>query len=281
MTDSNLNCEEFDVLLPDYLEGALDAELRNSVERHLGGCVRCTGLVRDIDKIRNEAAALPDLVPSRDLWAGIESRIAAPVVPLVARSVPQKRFAPAWLGVAAAALVVSTAGITYLLTARSIGQRSVGSVASAQSTLTTPSTNESARPGAEPQGQVAAATTANAPTLGSGSPSMVSRQASGASSRSARPGDARLVSRTEYSDVVYSREIAMLQAIVRDRRSQLDSGTVAIIERNLSIIDAAIAQSKAALAKDPASQLLGEQLTHALDKKVELLRTAAMLPLST
>jgi hypothetical protein len=110
---------------------------------------------------------------------------------------------------------------------------------------------------------------------------MVSRQASVESSRSAGTGDARLVSRTEYSDVVYSREIAMLQAIVRDRRSQLDSGTVAIIERNLSIIDAAIAQSKAALAKDPASQLLGEQLTHALDKKVELLRTAAMLPLST
>jgi anti-sigma factor RsiW len=280
MTDSNLNCEEFDVLLPDYLEGALDAELRNSVERHLGGCVRCTGLVRDIDKIRNEAAALPDLVPSRDLWAGIESRIAAPVVPLVARPMPQKRFAPAWLGVAAAALIVSTAGVTYLLTARSIGQRSAGSVASAQSP-TTPSTNESAGRGADPQGQVAAATTANAQTQGSGSANMVSRQASVESSGSARTGDARLVSRTEYSDVVYSREIAMLQAIVRDRRSQLDSGTVAIIERNLSIIDAAIAQSKAALAKDPASQLLGEQLTHALDKKVELLRTAAMLPLST
>jgi hypothetical protein len=73
----------------------------------------------------------------------------------------------------------------------------------------------------------------------------------------------------------------MLQEIVRSRRAQLDSGTVAIIERNLGIIDAAIAQSKAALARDPASQLLGEQLTHALDKKVELLRTAAMLPLST
>jgi hypothetical protein len=81
--------------------------------------------------------------------------------------------------------------------------------------------------------------------------------------------------------VVYGREIAMLQSILRTRRTQLDSGTVAIIERNLSIIDAAIAQSKEALAKDPASQLLSDQLTHALDKKVELLRTAAMLPSST
>jgi hypothetical protein len=73
----------------------------------------------------------------------------------------------------------------------------------------------------------------------------------------------------------------MLQKIVTQRKSQLDSSTVAIIERNLRIIDAAIEQSKAALAKDPASRLLSAQLTHALDKKVELLRTAALLPAST
>ena len=73
----------------------------------------------------------------------------------------------------------------------------------------------------------------------------------------------------------------MLQKIVTERRTQLDSSTIAIIEKNLRIIDAAIAQSRTALAKDPASRLLSEQLTHALDKKVELLRTAALLPAST
>jgi hypothetical protein len=73
----------------------------------------------------------------------------------------------------------------------------------------------------------------------------------------------------------------MLQAIVSQRKTRLDSSTVAVIERNLQIIDAAIEQSKAALAKDPASMLLSEQLSHALDKKVELLRTVAMLPAST
>jgi hypothetical protein len=73
----------------------------------------------------------------------------------------------------------------------------------------------------------------------------------------------------------------MLQRVVSERRAQLDPSTVAIIEKNLQIIDAAIAQSRAALAKDPASMLLSDQLTHALDKKVELLRTAALLPSST
>jgi hypothetical protein len=73
----------------------------------------------------------------------------------------------------------------------------------------------------------------------------------------------------------------MLQRVVSERKTQLDSSTVAIIEKNLRIIDAAIGQSRAALAKDPASRLLSDQLTHALDKKVELLRTAALLPSST
>jgi anti-sigma factor RsiW len=279
MTTFNLNCEEFDALFSEYLEGTLNADLRTSVERHLGECVRCTGLVRDIDRIRKEASALPDLVPSRDLWAGIESRIAAPVVPLVARPVPQRRVTPAWLGVAAAALIVSTAGITYMLTARSIGRAPSGALASAAA-APAQTTNEPPATGAELQGQVAPVSpTPSTESVRGGK--MVSRQTPAQSGVVSPVGNARLVGQTEYSDVVYSREIAMLQAIVRDRRSQLDSGTVAIIERNLSIIDAAIAQSKAALARDPASQLLGEQLTHALDKKVELLRTAAMLPLST
>ena len=83
------------------------------------------------------------------------------------------------------------------------------------------------------------------------------------------------------SEAVYSKEIDMLQRIVTDRKTQLDSTTVAIIEKNLQIIDRAINQSKAALAHDPASRLLSDQLTHALDKKVELLRRAAMLPVNT
>src|SRR3981081_2808113 len=103
MTNSDMTCEAFDAALPDYLEGTLDGSLRASVERHLRECVRCTGLVRDIENIRDEAAALPDLVPSRDLWAGIESRIAAPVIPLAARPEKQRRFVPAWMGIGAAA----------------------------------------------------------------------------------------------------------------------------------------------------------------------------------
>ena len=76
----------------------------------------------------------------------------------------------------------------------------------------------------------------------------------------------------------YSREIDRLRTIFARNRSQLDPRTAAIIEANLKVIDDAIAQSKAALAQDPASRFLNNQLNSALGKKLELLQTAALLP---
>jgi anti-sigma factor RsiW len=277
MTSSNMTCEAFDAALPDYLEGTLDDARRAAVEQHLGECVRCASLLRDIENISKEAAAMPDLVPSRDLWEGIEARIKAPVIPLAARPERQRRFAPAWIGVAAAALIVSTAGITYMLTTRSIGPVQSRTVAQAS------------RPtnGARPNGGLVPGATSPSPE-----PGVTGSKEGGGSPPALAPSDitpdrprlpASLVINTDraHSDLVYGREIDMLQRIVSQRRTQLDSSTVAIIERNLKIIDAAIDQSRAALANDPASRMLDQQLTHALDRKVELLRTAAMLPAST
>ena len=51
-----------------------------------------------------------------------------------------------------------------------------------------------------------------------------------------------------------------------------------MLEQSIAVIDSAIAQSRAALAKDPASGFLATQLNQSLEKKVELLRTAALLP---
>jgi anti-sigma factor RsiW len=283
MTNSNMTCEAFDAALPDYLEGALDDSLRAAVEMHLRECVRCAGLVRDIENIRKEAAALPDLVPSRDLWQGIDSRIAAPVIPLAARPERQTRVVPVWMGVAAAALIVSTAGITYQLTARSLRSSAEGRVGETATPQNMAQSGNASVPAAnvtvpEPAGGVVASSSVDAGDRSSGT----TRTAAGQPSTVL----ARMASRNQqnelaYSDRVYGKEIAALQRIVSQRKTQLDSSTVAIIEKNLQIIDNAIEQSRAALEKDPASLLLSEQLTHALDKKVELLRTAALLPAST
>jgi putative zinc finger protein len=81
--------------------------------------------------------------------------------------------------------------------------------------------------------------------------------------------------------VTYEREIDGLRTIVRDRRAQLDPKTIAVIEKNLSVIDSAIAESRAALRKDSTSAFLADQLDHALDTKLTLLRTVALLPART
>ena len=76
----------------------------------------------------------------------------------------------------------------------------------------------------------------------------------------------------------YTQEIGDLQGAIAERRSKLDPATIAVIERNLRIIDAAIEESRRALANDPASPLLTALLSEALANKVRLLRQAALLP---
>jgi hypothetical protein len=83
------------------------------------------------------------------------------------------------------------------------------------------------------------------------------------------------------ADEVYGREIARLHAVIAQRSSGLDTATINVIERNLKVIDDAIAQCRVALARDPASRYLSQSLNNALETKVELLRTAAQLPAHT
>jgi len=83
------------------------------------------------------------------------------------------------------------------------------------------------------------------------------------------------------SEFIYDQQISAMRQILDARRDQLDPKTVAIIEKNLRVIDTAIAESRAALARDPANRFLAGQLDASLNTKLELLRTVAMLPART
>lgn len=80
------------------------------------------------------------------------------------------------------------------------------------------------------------------------------------------------------AEQTFDREIGAMRKIVDERRQELDPATVAVLEKNLKLIDAAISESKAALAKDPASAFLMDRLTHAYDTKLQLLRGVANIP---
>jgi hypothetical protein len=63
-----------------------------------------------------------------------------------------------------------------------------------------------------------------------------------------------------------------------ERSAELDSTTITTVVRSLQAIDTAIAEARAALARDGSSTFLRDQLNRALEKKLTVLRTVALLP---
>jgi len=373
MTTFNLTCEAVEATLPDYLDETLEPWVRISIEEHLGECVRCAGLARELRNITREASAMPALVPEREIWPRIAGRIGVPVSvaasvaqseplppatepivlpsdaslpiselavvtsePAVATSDPpvvtseppvvtseqpvvtsdppvatsepslpineplalvsepllssgpapmpttvrahaladrrEKRWGPGRMGLAAAALVLVTAGTASLLTVQWLGRARTPNIAS----------ETGARGGASSQ---IPAARIRAPSAG--------REQVASDSSTPRPPPGQLASALTMAatsapqatpspeEVVYDKEINTLQRIVRRQKAGLDTSTVAVIEKNLRTLDSAIAQIRAALKKDPGSSLLGGQASRALEMKVELLRRAAMLRSNT
>jgi Putative zinc-finger len=276
-------CATFEAALPDYLEGALGSAADVAARAHLATCEQCRTLVADLERIRTQAAGLPDLQPSRDLWAEIDARIETPAIAVDAgrrvggsdrglgrRGSPWSGwFGSPWSvrsGLRAAALIVATAGVTYLATRWWAGTPG-GTTTIVQRSTTSPSSGSAATQ----IGPTAAVAAINvAPTAPTAPPATTT-----VSNRARTPAPAST------SEFIYDQQIAALHQILQQRRVRLDPTTVAIVEKNLRLIDAAIAESKAALAKDPANAFLAQQLDQSLGTKLELLRTAALLPSRT
>jgi hypothetical protein len=249
MTHDKHECDSMCERFAAYIEGDLSAAEQTRAERHLAECATCAQTLVELRAIAGEAAQLPLLTPSRDLWAGIASRISTPVTPLesapaTVRRAPRREFQYA---IAAAALIAVTAGVTYMATARpgasgsAVARVAAATPAQIRDSLTTPATGGQTVPAA--------------------------------------PGGRLVTDKKEMSATrVYDGEIALLDSLVKTRRESLDPKTVKVIEHNLQIIDRAIAESRAALAKDPKSPLLTNRLDNVLGSKVELLRTVAFLP---
>ncbi len=233
-----MTCEHIDSVLSAWFEGDLDAAERRAVDAHLRECLRCASVVRDLEVIRRDAAKLPAMAPSRDLWEGIAARIETPVVDLKSRAAhaPAPR---AWrMAAAAVVLMAVSSGVTYILT-------SDRQPATSEQVATTP---DSAAPGV---------VTPRRPTSGQ-SPVLVGEFSA--------------------PEIIYDQEITRLRTILDQRRGDLDSATVKTVEKSLQAIDKAIIDARAALTGDASNAFLNEQLNRALEKKLGVLRRVALLP---
>ena len=263
-TGNSGDCTRFDAQLGAWLGRDLDAAEHAWMSKHRAACAACDAVVRDLEGLVAEAAALPPMAPPRDLWAGIEARLEAPVIPLptatgtVARR--KRTVSVQWFAVAATLLVAVSSGVTWKLAQER-------AVADSTTVATQPAAVDSFAPPADPTDAGAQFSIA---TPVSQAPTAATRRA-------------RLVAGADDDydiadpNVTYEREITALRTIVDERFTELDSGTVTELRRNLDIIDRAISDSRAALARDPRSGVVSSQLDRALQAKLDLLRRVALL----
>jgi hypothetical protein len=249
---NHMDCTTFEASLADFLDGGLDERTYAACEQHRAGCTACHALVADLDAIVTSAQSLPLPAPSHDLWSGIETRLETPVLPLDAardRRMPAVSPTLVWrrLAVAAVALVTVSAGVTWTLARR---EPAVAVVAQQSPT--------DAAPGEATPGDA-----------------MATRDASGAATSASLA--ASTSGPTFAIDTLYGREIAMLRTAADASLGLLDSTTVEVVQRNLDIIDNAIRESREALAADPNSGFLLDQLDRAYERKVDLLRRLVLL----
>jgi hypothetical protein len=280
MTTDAMNCEQFNEQLMDYLEHDVDAGMRASVEHHAVTCDECGALLADIRKLRVDAANLPELAPSRDLWSGIAARIETPIVPIAAgNGMADARRAPiahrAVRRVLNAALIAAS-----LVAAAMLGYGARGARGVAQAPVPTIAVDPSiVVPDSGMAPQLARTTESPEAPDGAVVPDRAAVPASAVGQGTpAAPRAVEVQLAVARLTADYDREIARLRVLIDQRRAQLDPATVSVIERSLAVIDTAIAESRRAIANDPSSRFLIEFLNQSLRDKVELMRTAALLP---
>ena len=249
MTVATIDCRRFDEVLPDYLENTISLPLRAAMDGHVASCARCSGLLADVRSLVDKAGSLPELNPSRDLWPDVAALLDSPAVAISAAPSARRFRVPAGAGLAAAAAVLIV--VTSIVTHQWV-------------------TN----------GDAPTPTVAATPLMQAPQPESLGAAVSSVPTSPASPE--ATTERTRVSAAVtYGREIARLESFVRQRGAALDPTTKAIIENSMRIIDSALVEARAALARDPASRFLNEQVDQTLQKKMELLRTVTLLAART
>jgi hypothetical protein len=183
-----------------------------------------------------------------------------------------------WLAAAAAALIVVTSSVTYVATTRTMNKPAPAPKKTASTVVAAPEV--AMAPAAAPQVVEPAAArqeTAEPPARAAST----SRTPQATRVRSSLASTSSAPLQPTAAELAFAGEINQLQTVLTERRTQLDPETVKVVEDNLKVIDAAVKRARSALVKDPASGFLMRQLDSALQKKVELLRTVALLPAST
>ena len=138
--------DRFTDSLSDYLDGELTPEDRREVGRHLETCAACAATLADLERVMEQARALVDRDPARDLWPAIAARLASHEAPAPVAAAPVRQAKKPWAMsftwpelAAAGIAVVALSTATFWLGTR--GEKTVSPVSTAQGLVVDPASH--------------------------------------------------------------------------------------------------------------------------------------------
>jgi hypothetical protein len=262
LSDTTGGSDPWSDRLSEYLDGELKPAERARLEAHLADCRACATALAELRQVVERARTLTDAPPPGDLWPAIEARLAPRATAASARRGVVVEGRGWWgrrfdlglpqLAAAAVLLVTLSAGAVWLATR---GPALPGGTATAPGGSVAGGSSGASGAGPTPSGPV------------HGAPA--------GSDVEATPAGAGL------ADPRYDAAVAELERTLAEGRGKLDPRTLQVVEENLRIIDRAIEDARRAIAADPGNTWLRSHLAATMKRKVDLLRSAAMLTAQT
>jgi hypothetical protein len=232
-------CTRYLTSIQELVDGTLGAIRRADLEAHLASCEDCRTALSDLERIKQAAGSLGDTpVPDR-VWLQIAGRLRQEG--RISDPVPERRSRSGRMAILAmAATLVLAVGASLIV-------------------LLPMARNRSAAPAPAP----AAAASTPAPTAAGGS---------------VDPRSVELVQgEVDQAQRQMETAIAHMEQITKANQQALDPKTAATLEKNLGIIDQAIAETRAAVKSEPNSVAARETLFEALKQKVSVLQDTIAL----
>lgn len=216
-----MSCQDYEIALGDYVDGALDQRSHIEVEAHLASCERCRAVVADFAAIRQAALSLEPERPPAHVWTKLSAAFEA----------EQRSSFHGWGFSWQQSLAASLVTLTLVASLAWLGKELA------------PINSSSAR--------VAAATTTQEP--------------------------ASVKAEFDLAEAQYTSAIEGLESITEREQSALDMETADVLKANLTVIDGAITESRAALQTEPDNPAAQDSLFDALRSKLELLQDVVAL----
>jgi hypothetical protein len=232
-----MSCPRYLTQIQELVDGTIGAIRRADLEAHLETCEDCRALLADLERIRDAAAQLGQLRPPDGAWLQIAGRLRQEGGVRLPEPASRRIRTGHMAILALAAALVIAVGVSLVLLVP--GARRQTAPAPAPAPTTAPAQ-------------------AQAPTV---DPAAVEAAQS----------------EVDQAQKQMETAISHMEQIARTNSQALPAATAATLDKNLGIIDQAIAETRAAVKSEPASVTARGALFEALKQKVSLLQDTIAL----